>query len=263
MTMVTQVDTPTRVARRARTPRDTSVAALRLIGLAVLSVGWYLAAWRSPVVASPTEAVSGLIEAFHHGLATDIAWTARTTAVGYVIAATAGVAVGVLLGLSTPFRQVFAEPLYGLASVPKLIIYPVLIALFGIGAAAESSFVVAGTFFLIVFQTLVGVRELPGVYQKVSRVFRVSRWHRFTKIVLPGAAPSILTGMRVGLNMALVHGVLASMVVGNVGVGTRIWVAYRDQDYAGLYGLVLVITATGIAGNALLWYVESKISRGR
>ncbi len=233
-----------------------------LLGLVLTTAAWYVASLHE-LVPAPHNSVRATYRKFATGeLTPHFVWTMRASFQGFAIGAGFGVVVGLALGASYRLRQVFAEGIYGLASVPKLILYPLVIAVFGLGVASEIAFVALSCFFLVLINTMIGAQEVSLVLLKVGRAYNLSRWQTLAKVFLPSIAPSLVTGLRLGLSMALVHAVLAEMTIGNDGLGTRIWFTYRDLDVASLYGIVFLVVIVGVTGNVLLWYLEKRLRGG-
>ena len=124
--------------------------------------------------------------------------------VGYGIGATAGVLLGVVMGLHAPTRAAIAPTLYGIFPMPKIAIYPLMIVIFGLGDASSSALVTLGVFFMTCINTFAGVRYVNPIYHDVADAFRFPPLVRWFRVFIPAAMPSIITGLRLGLGQALV-----------------------------------------------------------
>jgi NitT/TauT family transport system permease protein len=109
-------------------------------------------------------------------------------------------------------------------------------------------------FFLMLLETLAGVRRIEPVYLDVARSLRASRWKQYRSVAWPGALPAVCTGARLALGFALIVIVGTEFLAASNGVGARIWRAYQVLDietlYAGLattalmgWGLTLLVSA--------------------
>ncbi len=104
-------------------------------------------------------------------------------------------------------------------------------ALLGYIAQPSAVFVILITaIWPVVINTAVGVRNVPQDHRNVARVIRLRGLGYFTKIVLPSAAPYILTGLRIGIGLSWLAIVAAEMLIGGVGIGFFIWDAWNSSN---------------------------------
>lgn len=181
-------------------------------------------------------------------LAGHVLATLKRVAIGYGLGATAGVAMGVIMGLHAPTRAAVAPLLYGLFPMPKIAIYPLMIVIFGLGDASSSALVMLGVFFMTCINTLSGVRYTNAIYHDVANAFRFPPLTRWFRVFIPSAMPAIITGLRLGLGQALVLVVSAEFVSADRGVGRFIWDSWQILDIARMFmGLAIVLVFAGTA----------------
>lgn len=174
--------------------------------------------------------------------------TLMRIAIGYGIGASAGVLVGVVMGLHAPTRAALAPTLYAIFPLPKIAIYPLMIVIFGLGDASSSALVTLGVFFMTCINTFAGVRYVSPIYHDVAHAFRFPPFVRWLRVFIPAAMPSIVTGLRLGLGQALVLVVSAEFVSADTGLGRFIWDSWQVLDVPRMFmGLAVVLAIAGCA----------------
>lgn len=143
---------------------------------------------------------------------------------GFLLGAVPGVVLGLAMGLFWPVR-VFLMPLASaLYAIPKIAILPLVLIVFGIGETSKFVIVALSIFFLVVLNTMSGVMEIDRSFRDVARNLGASRLELFTTVALPGAMPSIFTGLRLALGFALIVIVGTEfLTVSQGGIGALIW----------------------------------------
>lgn len=233
------------------------------VGVFGVILVWYGAAQLHRLIPSPGEALTSVTRSVSTGLLQGhAAWTFSNTIQGFAIAALVGISAGLFIGLNPRIRSVLGDMVYAMSSVPKLVVFPILLVLFGLGRIPETLFVALSGVFLITIQVMTGCGEIQAIHRRVGRVFRASPAQVLFSILLPAVAPSMIAGLRLGFSMGLVHAVLAEMALGNDGIGFMIWAAYRNLDMGLLFGLVFIVSIVAIAINLALYYVEKKLRGG-
>ncbi|WP_369046561.1 ABC transporter permease [Sinomonas sp. P10A9] len=176
--------------------------------------------------------------------------------IGFVIGAVPGVLIGIVMGLSRWARTI-AEPIIAaLYPIPKTAIFPLLLIIFGLGEASKIAVVAIGVFFPVVVNTAAGVLGIPMIHHDVAKNFRASRFDVFRTVALPGAAPLIIAGMKLGVGMALMLIVVAEMLGGTNGLGFMIWNSWSTFRVETMYVALILISVLGVALTFLLTEVE-------
>ena len=182
---------------------------------------------------------------------------------GFALGALPGVILGLAMGLFWPVR-VFVLPLAtAIYAIPKIAILPLVIIVLGIGEASKLAIVALSIFFLVVLNTMAGVLAIDRAYTDVARNLGAKRWELFITVALPGALPSIFTGLRLGLGFALAVLVGTEFLDdGRRGVGNLIWDSWElfaiekmfvGLIVTGLMGWVLSLALDMVERLALPW----------
>jgi ABC-type nitrate/sulfonate/bicarbonate transport system permease component len=177
------------------------------------------------------------------------------------IGAVVGIVPGVILGLTMGWSKrvrVFLDPIIAaLNPIPKLAIFPLIMIIFGIGETSKIVAIALTTFFPMLINSMVGVRQLNPVYFDVARNYGANKWKSFTHVVLPGSLPMILAGFRIAFSLALVISIAVEMVAATKGLGVLIWFSWETLQTENLYATLLVIGVIGF----LINYLMMKLSK--
>ncbi|MDR2091706.1 MAG: ABC transporter permease [Azoarcus sp.] len=169
---------------------------------------------------------------------------------GFVIGGLFGVATGVALGLSRWLDAAFNPALNALKQISLFAWLPLITSWFGYDDGAKILFIAASTFYPVAVNTFEGVRGVTRQHLEVARVFRFSRTQLIFRLLLPAAAPRILTGLQMGLVFAWLATIGSEFLLANWGNGLgNIIIHGREALDVGLviWGLIIV----GIVGSLL------------
>lgn len=176
--------------------------------------------------------------------------------IGWGIAIGAGVILGVLMGRYRLIDNLFEWPIAALYSTPDVALIPLLILWFGFGVTAKSVVVFYATFFPILINTRTGARDVSQDQVDIARVEGAREWGILRKIVLPSAAPLMLTGLKVSVGRAIVGMVVAEMLMVFSGLGGLV-VAYGNQfATAKLLGVIMVLAVMGVGLTKAVEFLE-------
>lgn len=138
---------------------------------------------------------------------------------GFVIACVLAIVLGIGIGLSKRLETFSELMIQILKPIPPIAWIPLAILWFGIGETSKIFIIVLGAFFPILLNVVEGIKNIDGKYLEVAKVYEVPRKKFIKNVILPGALPSIMTGIRLGLGNAWVCVVAAEMIAATKGVG--------------------------------------------
>jgi len=184
----------------------------------------------------------------HGGIDKGLFWhlsaSLQRVALGYSLAAIAGVALGTLVGQSV-WAMRGLDPLFQvLRTIPPLAWLPLSLAAFRDGQPSAIFVIFITSVWPIIINTAVGIRNIPQDYRNVAAVVQLNPLEFFTKIMIPAAAPYIFTGLRIGIGLSWLAIVAAEMLIGGVGIGFFIWDAWNSSH---IIGFVLDRMIAGMA----------------
>jgi len=149
----------------------------------------------------------------------DVLVSTGRAASGFAVGGGIGFALGILNGSSRGAARVLDSSLQMLRNIPHLALIPLVILWFGIDETAKLFLVALGVFFPIYLNTYHGVRTVDPQLIEMARVYGLSRRRVFFEVVLPGALPSILVGLRYGLGITWLTLIVAETISASSGIG--------------------------------------------
>lgn len=167
--------------------------------------------------------------------------------------------LGIAMGLYRPVRAAIDPLISATYPVPKSAILPLILLIFGLGEASKIVMVALGVFFPVLINTITGVLQIDKIYLDVGKNFRASRWQTFRTIALPGALPSIMAGIKLGIGMGLILIAIAEMVGAKNGIGFMIWDAWQILSVETMYVGLIVISLLGFLLTLILNEIEGWI----
>jgi NitT/TauT family transport system permease protein len=170
---------------------------------------------------------------------------------GFLIAAAVGIPLGVAMGVYRYVRWLWDPYVSILLGTPLLAMIPVMVIWFGLGTTTRTVAAFVFSFPLIVLNAQAGVRQVDRSLLEMSGSFQVPRRQLFQKVLLPGALPSIVVGLRLGISHSVKGVIIAEMLMGAPGLGGLIinfGEAYRTDH---LLAVVLVSLSLILLVNAL------------
>lgn len=183
----------------------------------------------------------------HRGLLTHLAVSSARAGVGLLIGSAIGLVLGLLTGLSRPLQLVLDGPLQMMRAVPALALVPLVILWFGLGETAKVFIVVITVVFPVYLNTFHGVRSVDPQLIEMARVYDIRGFALYKEIILPGALPSVLVGLRFALGMSWLVMIVAETLGASSGLG---YVAATAREFMQMDVLVLTIILWALLGKA-------------
>lgn len=194
-------------------------------------------------------------------LARNLFATLQEAILGFLIGATVGLFVGVLLGRAKALAEVTHPFIVALNSLPKLALAPLFILWLGIGLTMKVVLAATIVFFLVFSSTYSGVRSVEQNLIDVARTMGARRNHILRKIVIPSALLWVFSGLRVSIPYSLIGAVVGEIFASNLGIGYLIQRASSQFDTAGVFAGLVILTVVATALNWILSRVENFVLR--
>jgi len=185
--------------------------------------------------------------------------TLARLAAAFLLAAVPGVLLGLLMGVARPVRAAVEPYIAFIFPVPKIALLPFLLIILGVG---EPAFVLTGAasaFFQIVISTLGGVQTLDPRLLEAGRNYGAHGARLFWKVILPAALPSIFTGLRLGLGLALVSLVAVEFIAAKSGLGHLVYRHWQMLSTPEMYAAFVLVGALGLALTRGLRALQARI----
>jgi nitrate/nitrite transport system permease protein len=183
-------------------------------------------------------------------------------AIGYALAAIAGIGLGTLVGQSVYFMRGFDPIFQILRTVPPLAWLPISLAAFRDGQPSAIFVIFITAVWPIIINTAAGIRNIPQDYRNVARVLQLNPFEYFTKIMVPAAAPYIFTGLRIGVGLSWLAIVAAEMLIGGVGIGFFIWDAWNSSLISDIIVALVYVGLVGFVLDRMIALVGHVVTRG-
>lgn len=204
-------------------------------------------------VPAPEQVLIAAWELLHSGkLASHLGASLTRVLSGFAAAAIAGITLGLLLGRSKIAEDVLLPPLEVLRPIPAVAWIPLAILMFPSSEFSMVFITFTGALFPILLNTIHGVEEVDPRLIASAQSLGSKQFSLFIEVILPAAAPSIFTGLSIGMGTAWFCLVTAEMIAGQFGIGYYTWAAYTVQSYADIVVGMLLIGVLGMSSSVLI-----------
>jgi nitrate/nitrite transport system permease protein len=248
---------PRGLALRAPNGRALLLAVLPpVLGLGLLVLVWQLVSASNTNFPSPFVTWDAAVKLFadpfysngpnDQGIGWNILASLKRVALGFGLAAAAGIPLGFLIG-RWRFLAGMCNPIVSLLRpVSPLAWLPIGLLVFKAANPAAIWAIFICSIWPMIINTAVGVQRVPQDYMNVARVLNLSEWKIFTKILLPSVLPYMLTGVRLAIGTAWLVIVAAEMLTGGVGIGFWVWDEWNNLNVPHILIAIVVIGVVGL-----------------
>ncbi len=263
-------DAQGRPIRRLPTRREWPNWAVALVQISIVVAffgGWELAArlgmvdkffWSSPAAIFEM----GVIFFTEGDAFTDIAFTFRSTLMGFFIGTTAGALLGMSFWWSRNYARIMQPYIICLESMPKLALAPLIIMVFGMGLASKVAIATALTLVVSTLTAYSGVQAVDRDQEKLFYSLGASRWQVFSKLVIPSCIPWIISILRVNIGLALTGAIVGEFVSSQHGLGRAILQAGQTYEIALVWVAVFVLSALSMVMYVAVAWLEKILQKG-
>ena len=177
---------------------------------------------------------------------------------GFAIGSALGLVAGIALGAHRFSDRAAAPYIHGLASTPKIVFLPMLMLLFGAGIGSKMGMGAFSAFFPVVIAVAAGMGGVDPVLVRVARSFNASPLQIVRKVYLPALIAPTMTGMRLGLGVAIIGVLLAEIKFSDKGLGHLAIQHYNFFRVADMYAVLLITFALAVLLNAVMGRVGAR-----
>jgi NitT/TauT family transport system permease protein len=167
--------------------------------------------------------------------------------------------VGLFIGWFRGFEKLVKPLLETLRQTSAIALYPVLVVIFGLGETSKIALVFWGTIWAMLLNSISGVKNADPVLIKAARAMGSSQLVIFTKVILPGAMPYLLTGIRLSATASILILVAAEMMGASKGLGYMLYDAQMKYKIPQMYVAIVTMGILGVSVNTLLNLLERKV----
>jgi ABC-type nitrate/sulfonate/bicarbonate transport system permease component len=213
-------------------------------------------------LASPSAVLQTTLRLLLSGeLITHISASLYRALAGFLIGAIIAIPHGILIAWSRTVEDA-TNPLVELfRPIPAVALIPVALLWFGIGDGSKIMVIAFACYFPIILNTISGVRAVDVNLLKVARLFGANRLQTLTKIILPSSFPFIMTGLRVGVAVALILLITTEMIGARSGLGFMIIDAQYTFKTERMFAGILTIGVIGFLLNELMVAIEKRFTK--
>jgi ABC-type nitrate/sulfonate/bicarbonate transport system permease component len=241
----------------------SSVWTYRILTLLIFLTIWQVYAEFSGGLLIPTvpKTAAALVEL----LGSSTLWSAlyvsnQALVLGFLISVAVGVPVGVLLGRFPTAEKYTNVYLNILLVTPMAAIIPLLVMSVGFGLASRVILVTVFAIVMVIVNARAGVRQVDPSLIQMARSFGASEATIWRRILIPGALPAIMTGVRLGLGRAVTGMVIVELLMVSVALG-RLILQYRGMfQAASLYAVIIVILAEALILISVVGWLEQRFT---
>ena len=207
-----------------------------------------------------------VVQAGWHLLASGELWghlgiSAARAGAGLLFGGIIGLSLGVATGLSPLLRTLLDTFLQMLRNIPHLALIPLVILWFGIDESAKVFLVALGTFFPIYLNTFHGIRNVDASLIEMAQSYGLSGWRLFKEVILPGALPSVLVGLRFSLGIMWLTLIVAETISASSGIGYLAMHAREFFQADVIIFTILVYAALGFVADWIARVLEQRLLR--
>ncbi|MDX2272483.1 MAG: aliphatic sulfonate ABC transporter permease SsuC [Cyanobacteriota bacterium] len=194
----------------------------------------------------------------------------KRAAIGFLIGGGIGFTLGMVNGLFLPAEQLLDTSVQMIRNIPHLAMIPLVILWFGIGEEARIFLVAIGVLFPIYINTFYGIRTVdPGLIE-MGKVYGLQGWALVSQVILPGALPAVLVGLRFALGIMWLTLIVAETIAANSGIG---YMAMNAREFLqtdvvvlsiilyALLGKIADVIARVLEENLLKWHPSYSLAK--
>jgi sulfonate transport system permease protein len=243
--------------------RQLALRARKLVGLvAVVAVWQFLAAHGALGSQTPTpgEVAAAGLDLLRSGVLLDnLAVSVTRVVKGLAIGLSAGLALGLLAGFSKVGEDLVDAPVQALRMLPGVALAPIFLIWFGLGDLSKVALIAFAPTFPLYLNVLGGIRGVDDRLVESARSCGVGTWGLIRRVILPGALPQILVGLRQSLGVAWIVLVVAEQTATSAGLGVIINDAKEFLQIDVMFVVVVVYALLGLATDALVRLLERRL----
>ncbi|GFK92366.1 Putative aliphatic sulfonates transport permease protein SsuC [Fundidesulfovibrio magnetotacticus] len=221
----------------------------------------------------PLKIFQALVKLFtHENLLGQIGISLGRATLGFALATVAGLTLGLAIAASRVLEDLLDPLIEYIRPISTFALVPVLIVWFGIGETSKVLLIFKSCFFPIALNTIAGIKGVDGKLILAARSFGARGWFLWRQVLIPAAMPTICTGLRISIGMAMLSIVGVEMLSSDSGLGYLVIDSQRifatDKMFAGIViisviGYSLDRAAKSVEAVALSWHKRASLEGGR
>jgi sulfonate transport system permease protein len=256
----------TRQARRqraARSPRWLLIGAEVGLPVILIAAWWFASAGSTNIFFPPLQTILARLWQLTQTseFLIDIGSSLGNLVASFVIACLLGVLLGLALGTSRFLSWLLEPVIHFFRAIPPVALVPIFVSLLGFENETRILSITVAALFPVLISTIDGVRANDETLDMVSRVYRLTWSERLFQVVLPAAAPRILSGMQVSLIAAFVVMIASEMLGSSTGLGAKTLLAQQTFAIADMWAGILLLGIFGYLATFLFELFRRRVLR--
>lgn len=190
----------------------------------------------------------------------NISETMRAFVAAFAISLAGGVMLGIVLGVRRLAGNVAEPILTTLYSIPKVVLYPLVLLCFGLGISAKIAFGVMHGLIPITRFSMNAIRQMKPVYGRTAQVMRLSPTQSAFTVIMPAILPEIISGVRLGFSLTLLGVLIGEMFASQRGLGFLLTNAINIGQVDTIMAVALLLTVFAVTCNSLMMLLDRQVS---
>jgi NitT/TauT family transport system permease protein len=243
------------------------------LGILALLLGFWEAAARTGVIDAffysfPSAIAARLWELILEGTDEASLWyhlalTMEEATLGFVSGSALGVVFGVALGRNKLAADIFAPYIKTLNAIPRVVLAPIFILLFGFGLWSKVALSFIMVFFVVFSNAFQGVREADRAMIANAQILGAGPWAMTTAVIIPSAMSWIFASLHISFSFAIVGAIVGEFVGARYGIGFLIQEARGVHDTAAMYAAIVIIVVVVLTAEWAMTLIENRLARWR
>ncbi|CAM5771292.1 ABC transporter permease [Labrys miyagiensis] len=189
--------------------------------------------------------------------------TVEEATIGFVFGSIAGVLVGVALGRNAFLADIFSVYIKVFNSIPRVVLAPVFIIMFGLGLGSKIALSFVMVFFLVFQNAFQGVREADRSLIANAQILGAKPWQLTRSVIIPSAMSWIFASLHVSYSFAITGAIVGEFVGARYGIGQLIAIARGSFDGPGVAAAIIIIMLVVLAAGWIMTRVENSLAKWR
>jgi ABC-type nitrate/sulfonate/bicarbonate transport system permease component len=251
------------MARRSERTQQLASRGVQIGFLLAVLVLWYLATnfWgvNHLLLPNPVDVWGQFFDVLRSGnYLPDLRVTATEFVVAFLLSTTTGTVIGFFVSRSRFWTRVFEPLLAGIFSIPIILFLPLYVLFFGLGLESKIALGTTISFFPIVLATIAGFSNVDRTLITAARSMGASDYLLFRYVLLPGALPVILGGLRIGFTICLLSILGSETIASLAGLGHHIVELAEDMEMPRMFAYIIFVVAMVALLNAAVSHLEAR-----
>ena len=189
--------------------------------------------------------------------------TMEESLLGFFTGSLAGIVAGIALGRNRMLSDVFSVYIKVINSIPRVVLAPIFIMIFGLGLTSKVALSFVMVFFVVFSNAFQGVREADRNLLANAKILGAKGWQLTRAVVIPSAMSWIFASLHVSFGFAIVGAIVGEFVGSRYGIGLLINIAKGAFDAAGMYAAIVIIMVVALVAEYLMTLLENRLAKWR